>query len=85
MRGDLFSRLSAAAVSEEEDVYLMALPYIVQSFYAYTGVGYSERYAAVEITNQDYMMRENNKVLFEKYGPNYHKVVVERIYSGTFQ
>ena len=25
------------------------------------------------------MMRELNKVVFEKYGPNYHKVVVDNI------
>lgn len=85
MRGDVFQRLIEIEVPEDEDVFMMALPFLVQSFRAYTGVAYNDAYASVEITNQDYMLRENNKVLFEKYGANYQKVVVERIYSDAFQ
>lgn len=85
LRGDLFEKLAETEVHQDEDVYLMAMPFVIQYLGAYTGTGYSQQYAAVEITNQDYMMRENNKALFKQYGPNYHKIVVERIYSGTFQ
>lgn len=84
MRGDVFGQLADLDGNSDDDVYLMALPFITQSLGAYTGIGYSEQYIPVEITNQDYMLRENNQVLFEKYGANYHKVVVERIYSGSF-
>ena len=58
---------------------MMLLPFLVQYTGAYTGVAYSNKYASSEVTNQDYMMRELNKVVFEKYGPNYHKIVVQRI------
>lgn len=63
----------------EEDVFLMSVPFMVQNSRYYVGSAYSNKYAAIETTNLDHMMRELNKVVFEKYGPNYHKVVVERI------
>ncbi len=66
-----------------EDVFLMSVPLLAQNQGFYTGAAYNNKYAAIEITNQDYMMRELNKVVFEKYGPNYHKVVVDRIENNA--
>ncbi len=63
----------------DKNILLMAQVYMVQKQGYYTGVCYNNEYAAIETTNLDYMMRELNKVVFEKYGPSYHKVVVDRI------
>lgn len=61
---------------------LLALPLLFQSEGFYTGTAFSEHYAPVAITNQDYMMRETNRTVFAKYGPTYHNVVVSRIREG---
>lgn len=61
---------------------LLALPLLFQYRGFYTGAAFSERYAPVAITNQDYMLRETNKTVFAKYGPTYHNVVVGRIRAG---
>ncbi len=63
----------------KKNVFLMAQVYTVQNRGYYTGICYNNDYAAIETTNLDYMMRELNKVVFEKYGPSYHKIVVDRI------
>lgn len=85
IRGTLLRELLTYATQEDDDVFLLSLPFLLQHMKQYTGVVYNDRYASVEITNQDYMFRENNKVVFKKYGPNYHKVVVERIRANDFQ
>jgi len=80
--GSFFIRSAALAPCDENadrDVYLMSYIYMVQKNGYYSGVCYNNYYAALETTNYDYMMRELNKVVFEKYGPNYHKVVVDNI------
>lgn len=71
--------------TEDMDTLLLSLPFAVQSMGAYTGVAYSDRYVPVVITNQDYKLRENNKVVFEKYGPNYLNVCTENIRKGVFR
>lgn len=78
--------LDALMKVEEMDIktILLAMPYIVQSRGCYTGVAYSDKYAPVAVTNKDYMFRENNKTVFQKYGPNYHSVCVDRIKKDTF-
>lgn len=63
----------------DEDIFYMSVPFMIQNARYYVGTAYSNKYAMIETTNLDYMMREMNKVVFRKYGPNYHKVVVERI------
>ena len=63
----------------DKNILLMAQVYMVQKHGYYTGICYNNEYAAIETTNLDYMMRELNKVVFEKYGPSYHTVVVDRI------
>lgn len=85
IRGDILAQLMDYETDVKEEVYLLALPFIVQKLMAYTGIACSDRYLSIETTNQDYMFRENNKVIFKRYGANYHSVVVERINSGDFQ
>lgn len=60
-------------------IFCLAIPFAVQSAGYYTGILYSDKYAAIEVTNQDYMMRETNKAIFETYGPTYHVLVLDRI------
>lgn len=69
-------------VQEDMKVLCLDLPFVVQSVGYYTGVLYSDKYAAIETTNQDYMMRETNKTVFEKYGPTYHTLILDRIKNG---
>lgn len=73
------------AKPEEKEIMLLALPYAVQGMGAYTGVAYSDSYAPVAFTNQDYKLRENNKAVFEKYGPNYLTVCTKNIKEGVFR
>lgn len=68
---------------DKKDVQLMAMPFLVQNGGYYTGTAYNMEYASISVTNQDYMFRETNKAVFQKYGPSYHKVVVERIKQGS--
>lgn len=62
-----------------DQITLLLLPLIVQNQRYYTGVAYTEEYAAIETTNQDYMLRENNKAVFEKYGAGYFHEVINKI------
>lgn len=85
IRGDLLQKLLEFNLNIDEEVFLIVLPFLVQSMGGYTGICYSDNWSAVEVTNQDYMFRENNKVLFEKYGASFHNIVVERIRSGDLR
>ncbi len=69
----------------DTETVLLSLPFAVQKMGAYTGVAYSDHYMPIMITNQDYRMRENNKVVFEKYGPNYLNVCTKNIRDGVFR
>lgn len=71
-------------VKTDFQTVLLALPFLVQKTGFYTGVAYSEEYASVAITNQDYMFRETNKVIFDKYGANFHNVCVQNIKNDAF-
>lgn len=85
IRGDLLEKMQGYLHSLDQNILLLCVPYLVQYLGAFTGIGYSDRYASIEVTNQDYMFRENNKVVFKKYGANYHTVVVDRIRSGDLR
>ncbi|WP_230397862.1 rhamnan synthesis F family protein [Novisyntrophococcus fermenticellae] len=87
IRGKVFSKLCnylSDVKNTDTETLLLGIPFIVQKIGFYTGIVYSDRYASVEITNQDYMLRENNKVVFEKYGANYHNVCVNNIKDDAF-
>lgn len=79
IRGTLMSELSDYMEGLDEELALMVLPLVLQHLKFYTGIAYSDRYTSVPITNQDYMLRENNRQLFRKYGPSYHVIVRHRI------
>jgi len=69
----------------EDEEFLLNLPNIVKKTKYYTAVLYSEGYAAIETTNSDYMMRELNKAVFDKYGANYHDVVLDRVKNNILE
>lgn len=85
IRTDAWNEKTEIYAECDEAVALMALPFMVQDRGYYAGVVYNNDYASIEVTNLDYTMRELNKVVFEKYGPNYHKVVVDRIKNDAFE
>lgn len=70
---------------EDEEEALLIIPFLVQNAGFYVGTAYNMEYASVAITNGDYRMRELNKVAFEKYGPSYHTIVVDRIKKNEFE
>lgn len=76
---------AALNVKTDDEVFLLALASIVQAQKCYTGVLYSNRYAEIEVTNSDYMMRELNKVVFETYGANYHNVILDRVKNHVLE
>ena len=67
---------------DQTEEVCLALPFAAQYAGYYTGTAYSDKYSAIEMTNQDYMMRETNKAVFDTYGPNYHTIVLDRIRKG---
>lgn len=79
IRSSAVPNLKIIRKASNKEILVAALPYLVQNCLYYTGICYNNDYAAIEVTNQDYMLRELNKAVFEKYGPNYHKVVVDNI------
>lgn len=85
MKGELFGNLRDYLREEDEKEAMLMLPFLVQQMGHYTGIGYSDSWASVAVTNQDYMMRENNKAVFQKYGANVLPVVVKRIRDGNFE
>lgn len=85
IKGELIGELNHYLTELQEREALLALPFVVQQLGYYTGIGYSDVCSSAAITNADYMLRENNKTLFRKYGANVHPVVVERIRTGNFE
>jgi len=85
MKGELFGNLRDYLREEDEKEFMLMLPFLVQQMGYYTGICYSDSWAPVAVTNQDYMMRENNKAVFQKYGANVLPVVVKRIRDGDFE
>lgn len=85
IRGGLLEKAAEFLSNTEEETALLVLPLVLQHLGFYTGVAYSDRYAPASVTNQDYMLRENNKVLFKKYGATYHVMVRYRIQINDMQ
>lgn len=74
------------SLHELKDSYdvMLTIPFIVQLSRYYVGTVYNSEYASITVTNEDYMMRELNKTVFDKYGPSFHTIVVERIKKNEF-
>ena len=58
------------------------IPFVVQFEKHFIGVIHNSEYLATEITNLDYEMRELNKTVFQKFGPSFHSIVLQRIQSS---
>ena len=56
-------------VKPDFELIMLLLPYLFQSRKQMTGTVTGSHYASVQLTNLDYELRENNKVLFEKIRP----------------
>lgn len=56
-------------VRADPELVMLLLPYLFQSRKQMTGTVTGSHYASVQLTNLDYELRENNKVLFEKIRP----------------
>lgn len=85
IRGSILKELGKYIAEKDEIRTLVSLPFLVQYMGFYTGIGFSDHFVSVEVTNADYMMRENNKVVFGKYGANVFPVVLERICTDNFE
>lgn len=83
----LFSDEMERALESEttDEIFYLSLSAIVQASGMYTGTLYSNNYAEIEITNSDYMMRELNKAVFDKYGANYHSIVLNRVKNNELE
>lgn len=69
---------------EDELQALLTLPFLIQADGYYIGTVYNMEYTPIAVTNQDYMMRELNKTVFDKYGPSFHTILVDRIKTNEF-
>ena len=70
------------ACGESEDILVkIVLPYLFQDAGCLTATLAGSRYAATYATNLDYAMRENNKVVFKRFGPDYFWSEIDKIKS----
>lgn len=84
IKGTLFYEIVNYLQQKEMAVALSLLPFLIQNKGYFTGIGRHDEMISGEITNQDYMLRENNKIVFKNYGPTYHHLIVDRIQNDDF-
>ena len=65
--------------NEITDHFLDDIVLKIQKNGQYTGVSYSDSYFSVAYTNENYMLRENNKAVFKRYGANQQSVILNQI------
>ena len=63
----------------EESVLLMLMPYFLQEMRYFTGTVIGTHYASLEAANLDYMMRETNRAVFERVGPDAYWVELRKL------
>jgi rhamnosyltransferase len=63
----------------EDSVLLMLMPYCLQEMRYFTGTVIGTHYASLEAANLDYMMRETNRAVFEKVGPDAYWVELRKL------
>ena len=56
----------------EDFVLNMLMPLLLQEMRYFTGTVMSTNYASLEVSNLDYMMRELNRAVFDRVGPDYY-------------
>ena len=57
----------------------IALPYLAQQALFMTGTVCGSGYAAVLATNYDWQMRTNNRVVFDRFGPDFYYAELDKI------
>ncbi len=71
--------LSGKPEENDAQIVRMILPYLVQKGLHMTGVVCGTNYAATLATNLDLALRENNKVVFKRFGPDFYWTELEKI------
>ena len=61
------------------DLVRLLLPYLMQKQLRMTGVACGSGYASTHATNLDLALRENNKVVFERFGPDFYWTELDKI------
>lgn len=87
IRGDLLLEITSLplpAVVPDEEAMEYLLPYLVQNERYLTGVLMSNDYAAIRMTNEDYKLRLNNRMIFKRFGTDCLQYELEKI-RGTRQ
>ena len=74
IRSNLLMRIAESFdLSGIEDFVLnMLMPLLLQEMRYFTGTVMSTNYASLEVSNLDYMMRELNRAVFDRVGPDYY-------------
>ena len=62
-----------------DDMVRLLLPYLVQKGLHMTGLVCGTDYASTLATNLDLVMRENNKVIFKRFGPDFYWTELDKI------
>ncbi len=76
--GDILNSINIDANENEKD-FIEKIVKRVQEAGKYTGISYSDSYYSTAYTNENYMLRENNKAVFKRYGPNQQTIILEQI------
>ncbi|MCR5294309.1 MAG: rhamnan synthesis F family protein [Lachnospiraceae bacterium] len=72
-------RRSPEEAKADEGLMKLIFPLLVQEAGYLTALLAGSRYGAVLSTNLDYAMRENNKVVFKRFGPDYYWSELDKI------
>ena len=65
--------------SVSDDMARLLLPYLMQKQLFMTGVACGSSYASTCATNLDLALRENNKVVFKRFGPDFYWTELDKI------
>ena len=81
VRGEVLAKAAAKLEGIGADDFLIRviLPYLMQKEGYLTAQVAGSRYAGTLATNLDYAMRENNKVVFRRFGPDYFWSEIDKI------
>jgi rhamnosyltransferase len=71
--------LTDAGESVPDDMVRLLLPYLMQKQLFMTGIACGSSYASTCATNLDFALRENNKVVFERFGPDFYWTELDKI------
>ena len=72
-------RLTESGICISDDMARLLLPYLMQKNLYMTGVAMSSSYASTYATNLDLALRENNKVVFKRFGPDFYWTELDKL------